>query len=721
MKGSRLISFLLLSSCLVSAQTPIPKPTPASSTLQQSTPTEADRDIIKITTNLVQIDAVVTKSGKQITDLTADDFEILEDGKPQRITNFSYISNVVATTAAPPVISRDKSKLPTPPPSIRLDANDTRRTIAFVVDDLGMSVQSIEQSRKALRKFVNQQLSENDLAAIVRTSGEIGALEQFTNDRRILMSAIDHIKWQPCSRMGADVFDYNPRPCSDNMFDSLGALRYIVSGMASIPGRKAMVVLSDNLPLDRQENAFGPESAIPLLPSTDARRPDTSGSDSLGKGAISDVRHSYEVQIHNVAELAIRASVVIYTVDARGLAITFPTAADPLTSLNRAIPRSARDITNAVSQTMRTRSEQIFTDRLGAAVMAQETGGFMISNSNDYELKRLYEDQQGYYLIGFRPLDETFDRKFHHISVNVKRPDLTVRSRKGFYGVSTDETRAGLRSANTLDEALRTPFGANQIIVSLSSLFADIRDTGPVLRISIHVDSGNLSFRETAEGFHDAGFDVKSVAFGDNGRVIYLRSQTATLHLNPEQYTRTLSEGVAYGFDVPLKYAGAAQFRVAVRDRISGQLGTAGQVVIVPDLKKRVLALSGILVTREDSRGLSPKLNDSPSDFADRRFRQGDKLMLAYAVYKARVSNGQPQLTTQTRIFRDGKLIFTGQVLPVSIAGQTDWQRITSGSRLQLGIDFPPGDYILQVIVTDKLAKEKQSIVSQWIDFEVIK
>ncbi len=80
-----------------------------------------------------------------------------------------------------------------------------------------------------------------------------------------------------------------------------------------------------------------------------------------------------------------------------------------------------------------------------------------------------------------------------------------------------------------------------------------------------------------------------------------------------------------------------------------------------------------------------------------------------------------PQLTSQTRIFLDGKLIYTGEIVPLAVAGQADLQRITGGSRILLGSDFPMGEYILQIIVTDNLAKEKQRTATQWIDFEVAK
>jgi len=238
---------------------PSPEPQPTPSAQQQNPPPTSEQDVVRITTNLVQIDAVVTRDGKLVTDLKAEDFEIFENGRPQTITNFSYVSNVpdtvIATAKAGP---KDKTAPPVPPAVIR--PQDVRRTIALVVDELGMSFESINAVRKQLRAFVAD-LPPNDLVAIIRTGGEMGALQQFTNDRRVLENAINQVRWNHCSRVGVDVF---PRIgsmfASSNHLCSLGSgkgtlasINFILRGMSHLPGRKSMVFLSDSLPVQDQE------------------------------------------------------------------------------------------------------------------------------------------------------------------------------------------------------------------------------------------------------------------------------------------------------------------------------------------------------------------------------------------------------------------------------------------------------------------------------------
>src|SRR6478672_298595 len=119
--------------------------------LMGQTVSTADKDdVVRITTKLVQIDAVVTKDGKPVTNLTAEDFELYEDGRRQTITSFAYISNVANSNAPAPKTAAkpEKSEVEAPPTPIVRDA--PRRTMAIVVDDLGLSAESINQVRKRL-------------------------------------------------------------------------------------------------------------------------------------------------------------------------------------------------------------------------------------------------------------------------------------------------------------------------------------------------------------------------------------------------------------------------------------------------------------------------------------------------------------------------------------------------------------------------------------------
>jgi VWFA-related protein len=703
---------------------------------------QQDPDVVRITTNLVQVDVVVTKDGKQVTNLKPEDFELLEDGHPQSITSFAYVSadtsrseNVEPKSESPPVIP--KPPLP----------QEIKRTVAIVVDDLGMSFQSMANLRTYLRKFLSENFRANDLIAIIRTGGEVGALQQFTSDPRVLSSAISDLKWNPCSRVGANVISperslivFNPperqlqgrlpadrspgssqidRPTTSNESNacsvgssvsySINALRFILRGMRELPGRKSMMVISDNLPIQDQELApadFG------------FKRPVRENANVIDVWTQST---SYADGLHSLAELAIRASVVIYGVSSQRLQATGAQAADEI-SFPPTAARGVRlrpDQQDPLTQLMRTRSMELRRNTDGAEVLAKETGGFVVRNKNDFDFERIFADQSGYYLIGYRPASTTFDRRFHTIQARLKRDGFTVRTRAGFYGVTEAEARAGQPSVgDRLTRALISPFAVNDMAVRLTSFFANDPSRGSLLRLFVALDAKDLTFAVEPDGTHTAKLELSSVLFGPNGSVVHKQDQSATLRLRGKPYDRALREGVVYAFDLPLKQVGAFQLRVALKDSASQRVGASGQFIHVPDLHNGELALSGILLHSEAPESSTD--DDPQKSFVMRRFHQGTSLVFGYTIYNAALDKKTklPQLTTRTLVFRDATKIYSSDPVAIEGNGQADLQRISSGARLQLGPALTPGEYALQIVVEDKMTKRT---ATQWTQFEVIK
>ena len=697
-----------------------PSPAPATTPQQQNPPEDDDTEVVRITANLVQIDAVVTKDGKHVTDLRPEDFEIFEDDKPQTITQFSYVTNVPAPSAA---VARTSSSRPADPLApvvpVKVRPNDTRRTIVLLVDDLGISNDTLGSLKQQLRKFLDKQLQPTDLVSIVTTGGkEVGVLQQFTTDKRILNSAIERLRWDPCSRGGTNVFGGSrPPPCSMyTMARTLQVLRFVLQGMRELPGRKSMVVFSGSLPYEPQE---GPLSGFDAAQADQLSvQPASAKSDDPGIGDQLSPQNSASAMIHSlqkVAELAIRASVVIYAVDTRGLQPIGMQAMDrPFTG-----PQHVRDA--AMTASLSGRSAFIVDGRQGGRLLAKETGGLAVFNSNDFGLDRVMDDQAGYYLIGYRPSGETFNRRFHHLRLRTKRGGLEVRTRKGFYGVSESEATAAaaaLSPRDHLSKALLSPFGANDVSVRLTTIHADDPAKGSVLRSFLFLNASDLVFTHLPDGMHEAKFDLSSVLFGDYGRVVARRDEKVTLRLRQARYEQVMREGVVYKFDRPAAGPGNFQFRVALQDTASSRVGAAGQFIEIPNLNSRRLALSGILVGGVG--GPEEELRSGP---AVRQFQQGAGVNLVYSIYNASLDPNSrlPKLTAQTRIFRDGEVVYSGNVAPIDLTGQTDLQRIAAGAQLQLGSALTPGDYVLQVIVEDQLSNEKERTVTQWIDFAIVK
>lgn len=689
---------------------------------QNPAPQSSDEDeVVRITTNLIQVDAVVTdKNDKPVTDLRAEDFEILENGKEQEITNFSYVPVTPArgySSMGEPVV--DKTAPPEPP--TRLRPEQVRRTIALVVDDLGLSFQSTVYVRRALKKFVDEQMQEGDLVAIVRTGGGMGALQSFTSDKRQLYTAIERVRWNQLGRggvsamapfeggnmqpemalsdAGRDGTDINDdlNQFRDELYTvgTLGALNYIVRGLRDLPGRKSVLLVSDGV---RIFNRVGQSDRI---------------LDSLRR----------------LTDLANRASVVIYTMDARGVQNINLTAQDNVAGM------SIEQIESRLSN----RRLDYIESQNGLIYLAKQTGGLAIRGNNDLSagIKEMLDDQQGYYLIGYRPDEKTFDPRrvqFNNLKIKVKRSGLRVRYRSGFINITDEQAKPEIPRTREkqLVRAIISPFSSGDIGVRLTSLFANDAKTGTFMRSLLYVDAKSMTFVEEADGWHKVTFDIMAVTFGDNGQLVDETSRTHTLRVRGETYKRIMRDGFEYVITVPVKKAGAYQLRTALRDSATERVGSASQYIEMPDIGKNRLMISGLIINGYDpakqkagdaappSEGLAEA--ESQAGPALRRLRRGMVMDIGYVIYNARLDKAtqRPQLQTQIRLFRDGREVFAGNVVNYDASNQSDLKRLIAGSRLQLGTDMMPGDYVAQVIVTDLLAKDKHRTATQWIDFQIL-
>lgn len=678
---------------------------------QTTPPTDQDKndDVVKITTNLVQIDAVVTKDGKPVRDLKAEDFEIYQDGRQQAITSFAYISNLTGAPPSASAATSGKGRAEVPAGPIQRDV--ARRTVAIVIDDLGLSAQSMSEVRRQVRKFIAEELQPDDLVAIIRTGGEMGALQQFTNDRRLLNRAIDLLRWNACSRGGVSVFpnveEMSIGGCGGmTVLSTLKSLRFILNSMGQLPGRKSMILMSDDIPLRAREH--GPQGAESVLVGSDVR--------------------NYGDWLQSLTETAIRSSVVIYSVDTQGLQVTGIRASDAITSrtmvANGGGVGGVPERSAMLGSLSASRSRMLSERSEGSERIAQRTGGFQVRNSNGFQLDRILEDQSGYYLLGYRPTEETFNRKFHNIKAKVKRSGMTLRTRYGFFGVTEEEANGGrptIKDQTTL--ALLSPFGTQDIEVYQNSFFANPKADGSVIRSFVYLNPANLTFVQ-ANGRRETPLEIHGVIFGDNGAVIEKVKHDIVLSLGDSEYEQAIRDGlpdaVRLRFDMTVKKPGSYQVRIAVRDRTSSKIGSAGQFVGVPNLNDKRVALSGIVLRSADEAVAQALLMANPPA---RRFAVNSELRFAFLLYNAPINPATqlPNVTTEIKLFRDGKSIGPAVEIPIDVKNQADLSRLFVNGAIRLDPTLEPGNYYLQVVVTDKPAKDKVAPITQWIGFEVVK
>jgi VWFA-related protein len=688
--------------------------------LGQTTPTadkaDKDDDVVKITTNLVQVDAVVTKDGKPVTGLSADDFEIYEDGRKQAITSFAYISNVAGNAASanasrPKASSSDKTIANAPPPQ-PIQRDVARRTIAVVVDDLGISAESMKQIKYRLRKFIAEELQPNDLVAVIRTGGDVGALQQFTTDKRVLTRAVDQLRWNVCSRMGNTVLgrveSVGENHCHyDSPLRTMKALRFILDSMGRLPGRKSMVLISDNVPIATEESNT---PGLGIVTDEDTMRTGPHKDDGFGIVQVGQSVRNYGSWLRRITETAIRSSVVIYSIDTQGLQYTGITAAD---AVFERIPESNPRINGLLRQRFRT----LQINREGGYILAKQTGGFQVTNSNGFQFDRILEDQSGYYLLGYRPTEETFNRQFHQIKAKVKRSGMTLRTRYGFFGVSEEEANRGrLSTRDQMTLALISPFAEQNLELEVNSFFASGNSEGSIIRSFLYLNPANLSF-VPGNGRYETALEIQGAIFGDNGSIVEKVKHDVVLSLGENEYQQAMRDGlpdaVRLRFDMPAKKPGSYQVRIAVRDRTSAKIGSAGQFIEVPDLNNKRVALSGIMLRGGAAATTAATVMATPPGT---RFPVNSDLHFAFFVY-----NATPDLVLQTRLFRDGKIVKANDDAAIDVTNKDNLGRTLVTNVMRLTPELEPGAYYLQVVIADKTAKDKKSAVSQWADFEIVK
>ena len=258
-------------------------------------------------------------------------------------------------------------------------------------------------------------------------------------------------------------------------------------------------------------------------------------------------------------------------------------------------------------------------------------------------------------------------------------------------------------------------------------------------RLLLHIDARDVTFTPEAGGATaKLVLDVAAVTLDKNGEVVDEFNRTHTVRTGGDTLERIRQNGLTYTADVPVRKPGSYQLRIVVRDQATQKVGSASQFIDVPDFTKRLLTMSAVslpdgaagqqpgpsaaggVTPATAATALAPVM--SPADPAVRRFRPGAVLAYGYQVYNATLDpvTGRPRLTAQLRLFHNGELAAEGQPVALDTAGQADAARPRFEELMRVVENAKPGEYVLQVVVTDTLAKGGAQ-TSQWIDFEVVR
>jgi VWFA-related protein len=704
--------------------------------------------IVRAGVDLVQVDAVVVdKKGQYVTDLKLEDFEVLQDGKRRPATYCEYVAIEPLGTPTPAAERRTKGREDddAPPAIGTVRREDVRRIMTFVVDDLNLSGDGLRRTSDGLRKIVREDVRPGDLIAVVRTSGGTGILQQLTNDPRVLEAAVADVAGR-APEIGMSSEDVDPlggpgvtgqaavsetglsreafRDRNSHFAEAaLMTMEALLESLRQLPGRKSMVVFSERLQIADLLTTGGPNG------------------DSFEEAEARIVAAAA-----HVTDLANRASTVIYAVDPRGpLALSIGAERNDLGG-----SRPSPDGPASLGRLGESREERA-AQQSGMQLLAARTGGIFFSHENRVEnaVAAVREDQKGYYVIGYVPEEGTFDKPrnapvFHKLKLEVKRPGLTVRSRGAFSPVSDEEeaARPRLSEGEALVQAMISPFASQSIPIRVTPVFGYDAHVGYLMRSYVHVDAVPLSFGPAEGGGQRAKVKLVAGGFGSKGTVLPPIERDLTVAIADDKLEMVKGAGMVLEFSVPMPRPGPYQLRVAVRDAGSGRIGSATQFVDVPDLSKHRLALSGIVLGSLAVRGAKTTgdvavVAAARLSPAVRRFAAGTDVSYAFALYHPALdkATGRAQFTTRLRLVRQGKDALVQEIAAAvqrpldepkkdakAARGAKDVKPVPGvivAGTFALPKSLEPGEYSVQLLVTDALAKGAPR-AGQWTALEVV-
>lgn len=664
---------------------------------QQGQPNQPPR--FRVEVNYVEIDAVVTNSqGNFVRDLNANDFEVLEDGKPQQISAFTVV-DLPVERADTPLLA------PNVVPDVKTNERGFNGRIYLVIlDDLHTAPLRSARVKAAAKQFIERYVGANDLVAVVNTGGRTDASQEFTSDKGRLLRAIDRfIGQKPRSatlekldlyniRRGSpaandplrDPYEFERAAKARNMLDTL---RSAANYLANVHGRrKAIVMIGEGIDYDIT-NPFDNQDATVIQ---------------------DDLRRAIAA--------ATRANVTIYSIDPRGLTASGDESIE-LSGL--ADDPSLRLDNRGLQEELRLSQDSLRT-------LSDETGGFALLNTNDFRngFDRIQRDNSAYYLIGYYSTNERRDGKFRKITVRLKRPGLQVRARRGYVAAKGKENKPAPSKTGLspdLEAAIGSPVPQPGLPMTVTA--APFKGTAPnaSVLVAIEVGARNLPFKPDNDKFHNA-LELTTVAIDSKGNAH--GPAPVTVQLNLSEPTRAAVE--ARGFRllqrVPLA-PGQYTLRVGMREQVEGAIGTLSYDLDVPDFYKAPLSMSGVVLT---SRAAQARLTPTPDSelkeilpgppTAIREFSPADTITAFAEVYDTQAATPHRVDITATVKADGGRTVFsqTEERATQELQGG----RGGFGYRLEIPLkDLPPGSYVLTVQARSRLSGNPS--VHEDVPFEV--
>jgi VWFA-related protein len=633
----------------------------------------------RVEVNYVEVDAFVTDAaGRVVTDLTEADFEVFEDGRRQTVASFALVNLPIERVERPLFAVR--------PVEADVQSNRTveGRIYLIVLDDNHTDYTRAPRVKAAARRFIEQNFGVNDLAAVVFTGGRAEDAQDFTNNRRLLLAAIDRFvgrKLRSPTLERLEGLRINPAtggleaPDDPSLFErgyrarsAMAAIRNMAEFMAGVRGRrKAMLLIGEGIDYDIR---------------------DVMGVTGATASAVLQ-------ETQEAIAAATRGNVSIYSIDPRGLTA----GTEDLIAAAGTGPDQDLGVRSALTEL------RLSQDSL--RVLAANTGGFAAVNQNDFDsaFDRIVAENSSYYMLGYYAGNARREGRYRRIEVRVRRPGLRVRSRDGYYEARgrrpSDAPPAPSSVSRAVADALGSPIPVKDVAMKVFA--APFRGETPnaAVAIAVEIDASTLDLVEKNGVFVDQ-LQVVVSATDARGRAHPGDRHTVNLNLRPDTYKRALAAGLRVLSQVTLPH-GRYQLRVAA----GTQQGRAGSVVFdleVPEFAGDSLSMSGVALT-SSSAGQTPTIRprDPLADFlpgpptAAREFRRGDGLALFAEFYEPASSGPAHRIDLKAELRAEGGAVVRS-VVEERTSAELQGRAGGYGFSARIALDdVEPGLYVLRV------------------------
>jgi VWFA-related protein len=596
---------ILLSLMVGRAQTP-----------QSAQPAQRAQQGESANVNAIIVDVTVRDhNGNPVTDLTAQDFELYEDGARQEVGSMTPINTPSPGAAA----SAGTPAGPTPHPSA--PAKQAPQVMALVFDRLSPEGRAF--ARKASLGYIGESALADNTIAVYGIDLSILVYQSFTRDANHLRAAIEAAGVRSTSQYGSTRQDQNAAAeqaqRSQQQTDAATAAAggptgnggSAVGGAASATQFAQMQerMLQSFDALERDQQGYATSNALLAIVSSMKAIPGRKSVIFFSEGL--SIPPNVQRQFISVIDAANRANVTIYPMDAAGLRTD-----SPLKETREGVQASSRErIEVTLTRPMNDRPMMEALERnedllradphSGLGTLADQTGGFLIANSNDLRggFQRIDTDMRHYYVLTYVPSNTRYDGKFREIDVKVRRPGVQVRARKGYYAVRPTTSGTPLLSyeAPALAVLEQTPVPNAFPVRAMALRFPEQGRTN-LVPVLVNVSTAGITFRPTADKKSYASDFIVLVRFKDDtGQVLEKLSQHYQIGGPIEQLDHATTGDVLF-YRQPVLYPGVFTMETIVYDALASKASVRVQTVDVPAIDGSLLRMSSVVAIRRSEK-----------------------------------------------------------------------------------------------------------------------